>query len=110
MQKLLIVADDLAARDRLLECPLLSGCAVIWSPAEHGAWLGVVEPLHAHVRFELEAAVQGIHVLPGHHDPTPVGDAITSLLPHVSAKPAETMREIAQRLYRKHGPHFHPDT
>lgn len=67
------------------------------------------EARHASARF-LAANHQGVTVLPGMHDPEPIGPAIAALLPHVKAEHGETMRAVALRLHRKHGPMFHPDT
>jgi hypothetical protein len=63
---------------------------------------------HANLRFDL-ATVEGITVLPGVHDPTPIGD-LHQHLGHVNAQPQETMRTVALRLHTTHGPVFHPDT
>jgi hypothetical protein len=63
---------------------------------------------HSHLRFTL--ADEGYVVLPGHHDPTPIGESISRHLSHIDAQPHHSMREVSLRLYEKHGPAFHPDT
>lgn len=80
----------------------------------HGALIGgetfifVVRPRHFGARFELAKDAR-VMVLPGVHDPTPIGATIAGALSHVNAKPTETMREVALRLHAVHGPAYHPD-
>lgn len=69
----------------------------------------VIYPRHHHARFAL-ADEPGVTVMPGMHDPTPIGATVAAALAHVNAKPTETMREVALRLHEKHGSAFHPDT
>jgi hypothetical protein len=72
-----------------------------------GRVIVAVYPRHAHTRFAL-ADEPGVVVLPGFHDPAPIG-ALAMHLAHVEAKPEETMRAVALRLHVAHGPDFHPD-
>lgn len=95
-----------AAAQRLAEDPRLMGTPLHTSESA-GVMLAAIEPRHANLRFEL-ALEEGVTVLPGPHDPAPIGD-LHKQLAHVDAKPHETMRAVALRLHVAHGPIFHPD-
>jgi len=69
----------------------------------------MIEPKYYSTRSEI-AALEGVTVLPGMHDPTPIGATLAALLVHIKALPTETMREVSLRLAEVHGPAFHPDT
>lgn len=78
------------------------------APLDDGSYIVIVYPHGSNARFSLDAE-DGIDVLPGHHDPAPIGVAHVHLA-HVKAKPTHTMREAAMLLHAVHGPAFHPDT
>lgn len=108
MQKILVLVSA-DAIEKLSMHYLTAGTVTHWSMIDEKHSIAAIFPRHLHARFAL-AEEDGITVLPGHHDPAPIGPAIAAALTHVKAKPTETMRAIALRLHAAHGPAFHPDT
>jgi hypothetical protein len=81
-----------------------------------GYWLTVIDdgrliiaayPRHHATRFAL-AEEEGIIVIPGAHDPEPIGD-LHKHLGHIGAQPHHTSRHVHLRLAERHGDVFHPD-
>jgi hypothetical protein len=95
----------LRADSRTLHCRIV----VCSRPQETGEIMAVIYPRHASLRFEI-ANIPGVTVLPGHHDPGPIGADAAALMTVVKALPTETMRTVATRLHSVYGPDFHPDT
>lgn len=77
-------------------------------PLEDGSFIAMMEPRNHNARFALDE-FDGVHILPSHHNPDPIGDHHKHLT-HVDAQPHESMRTVALRLHEAHGPCFHPDT
>ena len=110
-QKFILLATE-SAYQSLVEDPRLIGadvlvCSLIDDRSQHTRIIAVTSQ-HYHLRFDLEKE-DGLTVLPGMHDPEPIGD-LHKCLSHVNAEPHHTMRQIALRLHEAHGPAFHPDT
>ena len=78
------------------------------SALDDGRVIVVAYPRHHFTRFAL-ADEDGVTVLPGPHDPGPIGD-VHKHLTHIEAKPHHTSREVHLKLHDKHGHQWHPDT
>jgi hypothetical protein len=75
---------------------------------DDGRLIVVAYPRHHSTRFSL-ADEEGVIVMPGPHDPNPIGDLHEHLL-HIDARPHHTPREVHLRLHEQHGAAWHPDT
>ena len=106
-QKMILVFESAAIRDAVLQKTPNRHAA--FGTLQDGRSVAIVYPRHHEARFLL-AQEPGVTVLPGAHDPGPIGETVARALAHVNAKPTETMREVGLRLHEVHGPAFHPDT
>jgi hypothetical protein len=97
-----------AALAALQNAPVVQAGGQLTAISTGSVTFAVLHTQHPHLRFELAQFPQ-ITVLPGMHDPLPIGQTIATALAVVNALPTETMRVVAMRLYALLGPIFHPD-
>ena len=107
MAKLIFIVDSIEALSVSIDRHRFDG-GIIASELDDGRCIVVATARHHHTRFVL-AEETGVVVLPGHHDPEPIGE-LHKHLAHIDAKPSEPMRKIAVRLAARHGPHLHPES
>ena len=106
MQKIIAVFDDLDTMIAMMSKYTFRDC--LFTHLGDGRVQAVVYPYQHSLRREMGAEV-GVSILPGMHDPAPIGD-VHQHFTHAGAQPHHTAREVALRLHDLHGDQFHPDT
>jgi hypothetical protein len=104
--KIIFIANTAAHVSEMIDKHSIDGGYWL-SPIDDGRILVAAYPRHHSTRFAL-AEEEGIVVMPGSHDPEPIGD-IHKHLDHIGAQPYHTARHVHLRLAERHGDVFHPD-
>jgi hypothetical protein len=107
MHQKICILTDAETILTLADDPLLVGTIIVSSTLDGKTFVAMIYPKHAHTRFAIGS--DKIIVLPGCHDPAPIGE-VHKHLAHIKAEPHHTMRDVALRLHDAHGSAFHPDT